>query len=540
LSANTIEVISNKDERREPTWPFPARYWWLKRLTLAGVTLAVALSAVRVAWGREARRRLDLALAPVITPGEAVSAPGLTAMPVPADQNGAPVYRRAIDAIGVESPSSSSLRYNDYLPLPPRWHKLEDKSIATNGGMLAAVREARRFSRFDWGLNVPTPAFGFRPAFWHRAHHLSNVLHDAALHAHVHGDDVQALERIRDLLQLARAIDAAPTLPDAHLLSVYNISGGLLYNLQIIAPGLTLAPEDAGASAESGTAPAVPASTQPTTRPATRGQVRALISELLDEREQAAGLRRAAVAERAVQLDMGEWLARSAPLLRPMFQLDLVRVARGRNAVVAATAESTWPAAKAVLSSEPMLRQTAQTNIWTAAAPGGFRALSRKDPVDYTRLLSTDVCNSPLLARVIEYDLRTRAEKRMAATALAIRLYRADHADPFPPALETLVPKYLPQVPRDPFAADAPLAYIIARAALPDGGDRPLVYSRGIDGRDDTAERGNSILPPTPSVGLRRSADYWIDVSRWVPSKTAEELKDDAEAEKEAEAIIRK
>jgi hypothetical protein len=42
------------------------------------------------------------------------------------------------------------------------------------------------------------------------------------------------------------------------------------------------------------------------------------------------------------------------------------------------------------------------------------------------------------------------AQRRMAATALAMRLYELDHGQR-PESLGELVPRYLPAVPEDPF-----------------------------------------------------------------------------------------
>ena len=73
---------------------------------------------------------------------------------------------------------------------------------------------------------------------------------------------------------------------------------------------------------------------------------------------------------------------------------------------------------------------------------------------------------------------RTTAARRMAATAVAIRLYEWDHGRR-PATLDELVPKYLPAVPADPFTADgSPIRY------LPEA-ERPLLYSVGRNSVDE-------------------------------------------------------
>ena len=84
----------------------------------------------------------------------------------------------------------------------------------------------------------------------------------------------------------------------------------------------------------------------------------------------------------------------------------------------------------------------------------------------------------PSLILGLELDYRAVATRRMAATALAIRLYEIDHGRR-PDELGELVPEYLQAVPPDPLAAGgAPLRYIR-------DGDYPRLYSVGSNGVDE-------------------------------------------------------
>jgi hypothetical protein len=77
-----------------------------------------------------------------------------------------------------------------------------------------------------------------------------------------------------------------------------------------------------------------------------------------------------------------------------------------------------------------------------------------------------------------EVRFRAATDLRVAAIALAIRWYQADHHGELPSTLQVLAPKYLPAVPADPMAADdAPLHYV---AQGPD----PRIYSLCVDGTD--------------------------------------------------------
>jgi hypothetical protein len=83
------------------------------------------------------------------------------------------------------------------------------------------------------------------------------------------------------------------------------------------------------------------------------------------------------------------------------------------------------------------------------------------------------------LAYLIRVHYAALADQRIAATAVAIALYRHDHHNAYPATLEALVTDYLPAVPLDPMAAGSkPIRY------LPRDGD-PILYSVGFDGVDD-------------------------------------------------------
>jgi hypothetical protein len=266
-----------------------------------------------------------------------------------------------------------------------------------------------------------------------------------------------------------------------------------------------------------------------------RSQVRALISELLDERDVSEGLRRVYAGERAIQLEMAESFARRAWVLRPMFELDAVRVARIRAAFATAAASPDWPTAKSTLAHEPLLWRPDQTTLWSTMLTTGRARPATERPIDYERILSTDVCVTPSLSRAIEYDMKARAERRLSAAALAVRLYQVGHDGLFPPSLDALVPQYLPSVPTDPFNANGkPLRYVILPGALPDGRHRPLVYSVGLDGSDDTATRGAATVPAVPCFSYVKGPDIWVDLVRWTPPLTPEQQAAEDAAEKAA------
>src|SRR5215207_7112344 len=140
------------------------------------------------------------------------------------------------------------------------------------------------------------------------ARHPANTAGDAALYAHLNGDDAAALETIRDVRHLSRGAGAEAFLI-CHLVSV-GIEALAQSRLQVIAPGLCIAPEESEGETPTGatTLPAPPGplptpKAATVRRPATRAQVRALIAELLDDRDAAASMKKAHAGERASQLE---------------------------------------------------------------------------------------------------------------------------------------------------------------------------------------------------------------------------------------------
>ena len=100
------------------------------------------------------------------------------------------------------------------------------------------------------------------------AHNLTNVVGDAALHAHLHGDDYEAIKRVRDVRHLARDLDQQPFLV-SHLVSI-GMTAVAMQRLQVILPDLQI--EEA--------------KTNPTTtgqRPATQAQLSSLLQQLSDD-----------------------------------------------------------------------------------------------------------------------------------------------------------------------------------------------------------------------------------------------------------------
>lgn len=87
-----------------------------------------------------------------------------------------------------------------------------------------------------------------------------------------------------------------------------------------------------------------------------------------------------------------------------------------------------------------------------------------------------------------------RANRRLAATALALKLFAAEHGGQLPANLSELIASgYLPSIPIDPLSNHEPVRYL---PTLP----HPMVYSVGQDMKDD----GGSLEMPEKSESFRR------------------------------------
>jgi len=89
--------------------------------------------------------------------------------------------------------------------------------------------------------------------------------------------------------------------------------------------------------------------------------------------------------------------------------------------------------------------------------------------------------------------LRQHTDEQLLLADLAIRLFHHDRRR-WPVSLDDLVPDYLPDVPKDPYA-DAPLIYR-------PGGDGVILYSVGKDGRDDGGVFGTRLESMKPGFDI--------------------------------------
>jgi hypothetical protein len=128
--------------------------------------------------------------------------------------------------------------------------------------------------------------------------------------------------------------------------------------------------------------------------------------------------------------------------------------------------------------------------------------------------------------RAIETFNRGNTERAFAAMSLAARLFYVEN-NRWPASADELAPRYIPEIPIDPWGNGTQrLGYVLLKAALPDGADRPMVYSRS-ESRDGLLVRFDQPLysfytgdgSSAPRKDQKQGGQF-RDLSRWVPDSS--------------------
>lgn len=481
--------------RRRLTLPAVAR--WLRRRpwVSAFVALVLLVLLIRLVWGWHLAMRLEAELDAIRARWEPGSLNEIALEPLADEDNAWIAFMRAHDALdpSVESPLHSGGEFPGYPPYGDEWEALAAASEEKNAAAFPLARKARQLRRAQLRPEAPRvdPVGRIR---YQDARRLANALVDGAMYLDLRGDDGEAVERLRDVVHLGRATRQDPFI--ISLLVGMGFDSLAAEATQTIAPGLTITNDD---SASDGSA--------------TAAQVRALIAALLDEADLRAWFVRTASSERAVMLWAVTVRARDTWAIRPLAHATALRQLPDFEAFVEAAGRPTMAAAK-----RPALRIARSREGEAAAATFLFNTRTRELP-RYSRWF--DDYRGAALVRVLDQFCRDSAERRAAAVVLAAQLYRHDHGR-WPDDLASLVPAYLDAVPRNPFPdGNRPLEYVVHRGALPDGGDRPLVYF-------DPAERVLDQVDSEPIYGWQLARGpanprgtairQYRDVARWVPT----------------------
>lgn len=431
---------------------------WLRRFAVASVATLLLLA---VAWPivrHLAQRRLDTTLARLRDAGIALKITDLQPAPLEDRENAAWYYKQAFAAISKQFDTPRASNYDtDHLGTAPRftafWQTLVERSEIDNAPAFALARQARAHDRVDWGWTFKSPALLILLPTLNDSRHLANTLADGAERSFFVGNSAEGLERIRDILHLARLTSATP-------FTVTSLVGSGIDALAVDA----LSPHIGTLRIGDGPGKA------------SRETVLALANELTADEEPMRRMSAAMRTEVTAVLDASDLVRDASRVGRPAIIADTARVAERQLEYAAAADAISNADREARIKAVPLPRSYPYGPM---AAMVGFTTTKASGGIQVGRPL-THVVGTGDYDRAIHTGAKTALGRDAAAIALAMRLYELDHAGAWPSKLGDLVPNYLPAIPRNKVSSDdAPYGYQLVPAGLPDGRDRPILVKDG-------------------------------------------------------------
>lgn len=503
--SDTRREADSHDGEMDP----PRRRRW-RRAAFVCLLVLVMAGAGYFTWSKRAEQRLADYLADLRAQGEPTEPADLIHPPIPAEDDA------AIDllaAAALVDEQGEALKAYGQIPFD---RPLSAEEIATISALVAAerdaldrVRVARGKRGADWRIPFQSPTVMTLLPHLNTQRTLATICRAAALDAQLRGDHAAAVEYLRDVLAMGEALDTQPVLV-GHLVAI-GIRALATHHFGELAPELVIAAggESRGIQERAGA------------KAASAEQVRGAIRELLDEARAGAGFHGALRGERVMQVDTARLLADR--------KLNMNTVS---GIVPGGGGGFGWPPMpRGLVLTDALLMAERTTDVLnTFDKSPDFPTYTAKLPPAPAALQTKSFFHAAAALLMPSYDrfpvqhYRGMTDRRLAAVALALRLYAANHDGKYPSSLDELVPQYLPAVPKDPFAAGGkPLLYDSADPSA------PAVYSVGDNGKDD----GGSEAPSDP----RRRGTRWQALDAVMRMKPPRLMATEEEAEaRKAEA----
>jgi len=446
----------------------PPRFWWTKRIVVGSVVLVALVVGLVIGATAVAQRRLDALIESYRAAGEPVYVEDFNVFKdIPDDENAATYYRKAELAYVWPASITAKMSLNDlrlasFDSTSNAFGSEIQQLINTNGAMIELLKKGGQCEEAEWGYTLTSPISNAVLPNLRSYRNWAKLLSIAVNQSRRCGRDDEALDLLISLLRLGDHRSVEPPVLIGHMvaLSITSLASRVVEHVG----------HELVVSTDSDETP---------NHGAPRRQVFLLIAELLDESALASSLSNALASERAMLLEdldrIGKgrgvgWYPTLLPpmswLIRPLLIKHSLQMAELTTEIKSAAGMNTYPKMRKNCPDVDAFFKTGAN--WTMPS--------------YVLRLAYD--------RAIFLDFRFRAERRMAALSLAIRLFVIDHGAR-PHSLKELVPDYLDAVPRDPFAEGVtPIRY------LPYA-DQPMLYSVGMDGAD---ERGRYELRSDGSI----------------------------------------
>jgi hypothetical protein len=402
-------------------------------------------------WSHVAGTRLSAQAEAYHAAGEPIYIDDFIVRDVAVEENAALELQQAA-TLKDSTPAADTLdRMEPQMPLAEKEMAAIKAVLAENSGALDHVDAAMKRKQVDWQLRFASPAIGILLPHLNHQRYLTRLLGNRALLYQQQGTDDQALRDVQRLIFISRAVDHQSVLV-THLVSVGTMARAINV-IEEIAPALRIG-RGAGE--------------------ATPEQVAALIGELLDEKPVREGFHNAMLGERMMQFDTARCVADGTLSISSLSRMTPHRGEQMLGAAAAPIARS--DGLICIRYTTAAMRAMDAARDWPTAQktlpPLPQAVIDRPLRHFFAKMML------PSFERAAQTHFRCVAESRLAATALALRWYAAEHRGALPAKLDELVPKYLPSVPLDPFRVKQPIRYINDPA-------KPLLYSVGSNGVDD-------------------------------------------------------
>ncbi|MGA2496771.1 MAG: hypothetical protein ABSH20_03475 [Tepidisphaeraceae bacterium] len=365
----------------------------------------------------------------------------------------------------------------DHMPFPPKWVAAAEASEQANLAVFDLARQARAMGSAS-GRQIPFEATNLDWAY-NGPINYALTLRDSADLNHVQGDNLQAIERLLDLMNAAAVFrqNPEPWMQVRADRSAQLAADSALF----IAPGLAMDGRQSSSL-----------------RTSVRGLIAALLHPDPWNPRTLWHVRVSYIvyAESVINNDYGNHRhyrfdlpdVAGSRLLRQAFQTEELRTMRRYDEFAPAVGLENWPA----LRDYPFARQHRES------------------------FYDNDI---GWLHGRLGNRLEIVAQRRAAAISLAARLYVADHGR-WPNNLEEMVPEYLPHVPHNPLMpAGNAMGYIVLKGQGSARTDRSLVYygeqpielSNGIPA--DLPQSSVPLLPRNHKAAVGTRA--YFDLSRF-------------------------
>ena len=429
-------------------------------------------------WGRYEERRLERTLAELRATGEPVYPVDFAQGRRPPDEENAAVdLLVAAKTVNRESRSLSKFQevYAGW-PLSCEANHALDRLLEEPWveSVVSKVEAAARKPSIHWNESVDSPVVLQRWA-WYFGDDVAEVLIAAACDAHRRGDDALALTRIEQALWVGRAVGKSSSTWTGRRVS--DLACDAVLDL---APHLT-----------PGAADAVDAAC-----------LRRLINQLLDDSEPREQFVRRLRYDRWLYWDTAKAVGEGRVDLREMWRRAPAFQSRtvGRMMKPLAVADGTL-----LVGHMNRLVHAARTTSDLRSLIGAAPELGVPDEVRKNVWLHLTAATLHRSYEREAYDhFRGITRRRLAATALALRCYAADHDGRMPSQLEELIPQYLADVPKDPLSVGPQnLRYLNGGDGRDEGA---ILYSVGDDSTDDG---GSEEWPNRPWGDTRASIARW-------------------------------